>query len=103
MKDKQIRVIVKTVDGDWEIKTIDNALKPLQQIVGGHIEPVTLTGDYTLLCNEEGLVLGLPFNQRVFEFKIYGDFCIVRTHGDEFVTMNQEEAESIIRALRKKG
>lgn len=104
MKDKQIRVVVKPVDGDWEIRTIPNTLKALQSIVGGYIECAQMTTDYTLVCNEEGRINGMKFNQRIFNYQMFGDFLIARTKGEDFVSMDQDEAEDVIRIFRvKKG
>ena len=102
MKDEQIRVVVKTVGGDWEIRTIPNTLQALQEIVGGNIECAQMTTDYTLVCNEEGRINGMKFNQRIFNYQMFGDFLIVRTKGDEFVSMDQDEAEDVIRIFREK-
>jgi len=41
-----------------------NALKPLQEYVGGLIEPVRITSDATGWANEEGLLIGLEYNSR---------------------------------------
>lgn len=39
----------------------DFSLKELKEIVGGHIEIVNLGDDY-MVVNEEGKLIGLPFN-----------------------------------------
>ena len=39
----------------------DFSLKELKEIVGGHIEVVNL-GDDCMVVNEEGKLIGLPFN-----------------------------------------
>lgn len=39
----------------------DFSLKELKEIVGGHIEVVNLGDDY-MVVNEEGKLIGLPFN-----------------------------------------
>jgi len=56
MKALQIRT-----DGEV-IELADIELETLQQAVGGLIQPVDLTSTWTLWCNEEGKVLGLPHN-----------------------------------------
>lgn len=58
-------VIVRT-DGTVEKTQITYDLKTMQGIVGGLIEPVSLP-DATIYVNEEGLLLGLPFNERLLE------------------------------------
>ena len=47
-----------------ELIDIDNTLKALQAEVGGYIETVTITSDAVIICNEEGRILGLPYNCR---------------------------------------
>ncbi len=39
-------------------------LEELQAIVGGHIEIVALSDGRLMVCNEEGKLLGLPFNAK---------------------------------------
>lgn len=99
MKDKQIRVIVKTVDGDWEIKTIDNTLKALQQIVGGYIEVASIYPWLVVVCDEEGIVKGKPINV-ILNRPIFGDFLIAKTQEDEFVSLTYGEAINVIKNMR---
>ena len=99
---KRIRVVTKTVEGGWAIRMIPNTLEALQAAVGGYIETVKLTTELTMVCNEEGIIQGLPFNERIFNFDIYGDFLIAKVWRDEFVTLSMEEASAVIRILEKK-
>ena len=39
---------------------MDNTLEAFQQVVGGYIEVVPLTSKLVVVCNEEGMNLGLP-------------------------------------------
>ena len=99
---KRIRVVQKTVDGGWTVRMMPNTLEALQAAVGGYIETVKLTTELTLVCNEEGIVRGLPFNGMVFNLPIYGDFLIVKTWRDKFTTLSMEEANAVIRILGEK-
>ncbi len=47
-----------------ELIDIDNTLKALQTEVGGYIETVTIASDAVVICNEEGVLLGMPYNCR---------------------------------------
>lgn len=47
-----------------EIIEVENTLKALQAEVGGYIETVTFASDAAVICNEEGRILGLPYNCR---------------------------------------
>jgi hypothetical protein len=44
----------------------------------------------------------MPFNERIFNFDIYGDFLIAKVWRDECVTLSMEEASAVIRILEKK-
>lgn len=67
---KTLRVMVFYSAGNIEYKTIDNSLSALQKIVGGHIEslydPHCLCGHG--YCNDEGLILGLPWNSNAEKY-----------------------------------
>ena len=45
-----------------EIIEVENTLKALQTEVGGYIETVTIASDAVVICNEEGALLGMPYN-----------------------------------------
>lgn len=57
-----------------EIIEVDNTLAALQTEVGGYIETVPIASDAVIICNEEGRILGLPYNCRFFRrgFRRYG-------------------------------
>jgi hypothetical protein len=46
-----------------EIKYIDNSLEAMQQEVGGYIEAVGIDENLSIICNEEGKLMGLPANK----------------------------------------
>lgn len=94
---KRIRVIQKDVGGNWAMRMMPNTLEAIQAYVGGHFETVRLTTELTLVCNEEGIPLELPFNCKLFNFNVYGNLMIVKTFRDEFTTMAMDEAQGIIR------
>ena len=51
--------------------TINHDLKSMQDIVGGTIEVVYPWGDaVAVVCNDEGLLLGLPLNRKLNEHTI---------------------------------
>ena len=58
-------VIVRT-DGTVEKTQLKYDLKTMQGVVGGLIQPVYIPGA-TIYVNEEGLLLGLPRNERLLE------------------------------------
>lgn len=42
---------------------IDGSLKSMQKLVGGFIECAYYFPDVVLVCNEEGMIQGMPFNR----------------------------------------
>lgn len=67
-----------------EIIDIDNTLAALQQEVGGYIETVTIASDAVVICNEEGVLLGMPYNCRFFGVDFVGPILVVGRNKDEF-------------------
>ena len=62
---EKIKAIVKRPDERYgHMTNISNSLKNLQNIVGGHIEVVTILPDkgLVMICNEDGKNLGLERN-----------------------------------------
>ena len=71
-----------------EVIEIENTLEALQKAVGGYIETVRLrVDDAVMIVNEEGLLLGLPYNVIASGFAdqpIVGTAIIVGINGEEF-------------------
>ena len=67
-----------------ELIDIDNTLAALQQEVGGYIETVTIASDAVVICNEEGVLLGMPYNCRFFGVDFVGPILVVGCNKDEF-------------------
>ena len=60
---------------------IDFQLTELQPIVGGYIEIVNVKDDCLMVVNEEGRLIGLPFNVRATEIAgqvIVGDVLVCK-------------------------
>lgn len=56
-----ITAVIVDPDGTVRKAEIENDLSAFQAVVGGYIEPVS--GSFaTVYVNEEGLIMGLPFN-----------------------------------------
>lgn len=74
---------------------VPNDLHTLQQLVGGYIKTVTARTDprVVLICNEEGIPKGLPYNciiaggddRGTFDCPFYGPILLVGADGDEFM------------------
>ena len=82
-----------------EIIEVDNTLKALQAEVGGYIETVTIVRDAVIICNEEGCILGLPYNCRFVGVDFVGTILVVGRNKDEFCDV--PEADFLMYHLRE--
>lgn len=77
MKQPVIRILFVPVGGEPEVREVENKLEVSQGLVDGYIEVVGLEDGTYLVCNEEGLIIGLPLNQVVEgQYAIHGNFFI---------------------------
>ena len=86
------------------VMDIHNDLETLQRMVEGHIEHVTMYdhGDpasYGLIINEEGKLLDMEPNFKLYTDVIMGPAVVVGEAGEEFTDLTEEEAEEIVKAL----
>jgi len=81
---KKIKVIVKRPDSVPYSTHISNSLENLQKTVGGYIETVTLSSDCVVICNEEGMLMELPYNCNICGVDFVGTIVIAGINGDEF-------------------
>ena len=98
-----MRALIKEPGKNAVIKDIKNDLKELQGIVGGYIETVTITSDAVVICNEEGRLLGLPYNCNICGADFVGTIVLAGVKGDEFTDLGWTEAEieDIVLFIRK--
>lgn len=47
----------------------DFTLEELQEFVGGYIEVINIDKDTIMVLNEEGMMLGLPYNRNASEMR----------------------------------
>ena len=90
-----MKVIIKRpCDQFGEEATIPNTLKALQEAVGGYIEttPTCLSG-LVMVVNEEGKLMGLPFNNTATDLarglyeSIVGNAVIMEVKGSELAPL----------------
>ncbi len=105
---KMLRVLVVKPNEAPSVEMIEDTLAAKQDVVGGYIEMTTppMHGDdAVIICNEEGKILGLPFN-RVLTLEngipydvIAGTFFIIRApqDSDDFESLTDEQIESYSR------
>ena len=63
---------------------IENTLEALQKQVGGHIEAVTVGPDLCAICNEEGLLMDLPYMGSINRIPFFGPVLLVGVNGEDF-------------------
>ena len=89
MKDR-IKVLVKHPHEYPEVQEIQNDLKTLQEIVGGHIETATFN-DIVVICNEEGRIQALDPNVAGF----VGTIIFVGVDGTDFADVPEDRIERL--------
>lgn len=81
---RKIKVIVKRPGQIPYMAWVSDRLENLQAIVGGPIEVYPLRGNLAVVCNEEGLLLGLPVNCYFDHIFWVGTIFFVSLNGSEF-------------------
>lgn len=79
----------------WKVAEIENTLEALQQGVGGKLEAVTLAGDACILCNEEGRLLGMPYNITICGVSFVGPLLIVGIAGEDFAGLTEQQVDRL--------
>lgn len=100
MKEKKILVIIKKPGEPPVVEPLfSNTLESFQKEVGGYIETVTFASDVALVVNEEGLLIGLPYNCKVFGLDLVGPVILVGVDGDEFASLKAARIPMLLRTL----
>ena len=89
---QKIKVLMKRPDSGWYVTNVSNTLRNLQNLVGGYIETVTFCVEIperkcAIICNEEGKLLGLPYNCTIFGEDFVGTILIAGVDGEEFANL----------------
>ena len=100
MADK-IRVISKRPGCPPRSVWVSNTLGNLQRKVGGLIETYTFANDMCVICNEEGRLLGLPYNCNIAGVDFVGDILLVGVKGEDFADLpiSFQRAKEVFRSL----
>lgn len=61
-----------------------NELKALQSLVYGYIEVLQVAEDLLIICNEEGKLMGLPYNCTLLGEQLAGPIVFVGVDGEDF-------------------
>lgn len=105
MKKEKLKILLKKVGYEPEIKFIDNTLKAKQKIVGGLIEVLDFEDDTLIVCNEEGKILNLPPNT-IFDMDyIAGDYFVVGNDFEnaDFNSLTDEQIKNVIPIINEKS
>jgi len=73
-----------------------NGLHEMQAVVGGLIQPIyPYEEKVSVVCNEEGLINGLPFNRSVEGGYggVFGTFFVCGLSGENFSSLTPEQME----------
>lgn len=89
-REPEIRVCVIEPGKAPRFRTIANELEPLQELVGGWIECVYMGDDTVAVCNEEGLLRGLPQNRRIAGVDFVGTVVMAKRQGPELASLDEE-------------
>lgn len=99
----RITCILVEAEQKPKVVQLDNDLKSLQDAVGGYIEAVyPFDEDVGIICNEDGVALGLPLNRALFvegELRdkgemydvIKGNFLVVGLTEEDFGSLTDEQ------------
>ena len=90
-----MRVMSKEPGKGWKVAEIENTLEALQQGVGGKLEAVTLASDACILCNEEGRLLGMPYNITICGVSFVGQLLIVGIAGEDFAGLTEQQVDRL--------
>ncbi|PWL55837.1 MAG: hypothetical protein DBY38_00665 [Clostridium cadaveris] len=84
------------------VAEIEEGLKPMQEIVGGSIEMVDLDENTSLVCNEEGKIIGLEGNRRIGRDIIAGTFFLCGFNEDgESISLTDEQISKYYERFRE--
>lgn len=93
---KKLKCIIKRPDEKYgHVCHISASLENLQKTVGGYIETIGLTESNVIIVNEEGKLLGLEKNLRMYGDTVYADtlvgtIIVLGTNGDEFADVKMD-------------
>lgn len=100
MKERRILVIIKHPGEEPYVEPLfDNTLEAFQKAVGGCIETVTFAPDATIICNEEGRMIGLAHNCTALGVDFCGTILVAGVKGDEFASLKGAHIPKILHML----
>ena len=105
-KENWIKVVICKRGTPARVDQVYNRLEELQQLVGGYIEVMPLSGGVVLVCNEEGKIDGskphreLKMRDGTLLDTIRGTFFHCRTEGEEFASLEDADVKKLLLPFR---
>lgn len=96
-----MKIVVRKIGCEPEVREVENTLRNLQEIVGGYIECISITNDILCVCNEEGKILGLPPNFIYCNDIICGDVFFCKAGMEDFESLTDEEINELMQMFIK--
>ena len=91
-----MKIIVKKPNSKLTVENVENSVEKIQQIVGGYFEPVNVSENCMMLCNEDGKRKKLPYNFDLGNQIIVGDVVFVQTGNGDFTDLDDANIEMIL-------
>jgi len=96
-----MKVLVIQPEKAPEEREISGSLESMQAVVGGLIQAVyPFEEPVALICNEEGKLLGLPWNRALYDEEddlceiIAGTFFVCGISNDDFCSLTEQQLET---------
>lgn len=103
---KVLYILKITADGVVTADTIPNTLKAMQDIVGGYIESMYIGKGVNVICNEEGTLMHLPYNEKAvnvcsgysnFHTRLVGTVFFVGADSDRFRSLAYMQLKELLK------
>lgn len=94
-----MKIVVKKVGCEPEVREIENELHTIQEIVGGYIQCFNVVHDIVCVCDEEGKLKDYPPNFIFNDDIIAGDVLFCKAGEEDFESLSDEQIEFIMNAL----
>lgn len=91
-----MKVVVKKVGKEPEIKKIQGTVREFQEMVGGNFKCFVVLDNIICVCNEEGKYLGLTPNFVYNGDVIAGDIFFCADGKDDFESLSEEQTGVIM-------
>ena len=95
-----MKIVIKKVGQEPEVKEINGELHEMQEIVGGYLEVIGLFDGIFCVLNEEGKLKGLPINFIFGGDFIVGNVFFCSVSGGDFASLNDMQINTILKLFK---